>query len=67
MTKKKDTCFNKYDGCVKVYCKCGRSMHFYRNHSMECSYCGRIVYPSKQCEYREKMQMKLRKELSKNE
>lgn len=67
MTKKKDTCFNKYDNCVKVYCKCGKVSYFYRNHSAECSMCGRIIYPSKLAEYREKMKMKLRKELSKHE
>lgn len=63
----KDSCFNKYDNCVKVYCKCGRSTHFFRNHSVECNYCGRMVYPTKECEFKEKMKMKLRKELSKNE
>lgn len=67
MTKREDTCFNKYDKCVRVHCKCGKVMYFYRNHSMECSICGRLVYPTKESEFKEKMKIKLRKELSKNE
>lgn len=51
---------------VKVKCKCGRVLCFLRNHSMECNQCGRTVYPTKLAEYREKMKIKLRKELLEN-
>ena len=52
---------------VKVQCKCGKVCCFLRNHSVECTRCGRTVYPTKESEFKEKMKIKLRKELSKNE
>ena len=58
---------NYYNEPVKyviVHCKCGKSMQFLRNHSMQCGHCGRIVYPTKECEFKEKMKIKLRRELN---
>ena len=45
----------------KRYCKCGHSINFYSNHSSRCTYCGKIVYPSKICEFKEKMKREMRK------
>ena len=59
--------FNEPVNYVKVQCKCGKVCCFLRNHSVECSRCGRTVYPTKESEFKEKMKIKLRKELSKNE
>lgn len=44
------------------YCKCGHSMNFYSDHSSRCTYCGRIVYPSKGSEFREKIEKERRKQ-----
>lgn len=70
--KKKDSSY--YDGFtgervnyVRKLCQCGKSFTFLSNHSVICRNCGRTVYPSKECEFKEKMKIKLRKELSKNE
>ena len=52
---------------VRKSCVCGKSFTFLSNHSTICRNCGRTVYPSKESEFKEKMAMKLRKELSKNE
>lgn len=59
--------FNESVNYIKVTCKCGRVSCFLRNHSAECSWCGRTIYPSKECEFKEKMKIKLRKELSNHE
>jgi hypothetical protein len=64
--KNKDRFINPVN-YIKVKCECGRVLCFLRNHSMECKHCGRLVYPSKECEFKERMKIKLRKELSNNE
>lgn len=73
MKKKDGTCIF-YDGYtgekvnyIRKSCVCGKSFTFLSNHSIICRNCGRTLYPSKECEFKEKMKMKLRKELSKNE
>ena len=59
--RKKDNYYNKYENCEIVYCECGHSMHFYRNHSAICNWCGRMVYPSKKAEFKEKIGRKIRR------
>ena len=50
----------------KNYCsKCGCSQTFLSNHPKICRHCGNMVYPMKEMEFKEKMKMKLRKELKK--
>jgi hypothetical protein len=51
---------------IRKVCKCGHSITFLTQHSTICRNCGRTVYPTKECEFKEKMKIKLRKEL-KNE
>jgi len=46
---------------IKAYCECGHSVEFLKNHSAICNHCGRKVYPSKKCEFREKAIIELRK------
>ena len=48
------------------YCKCGHSMNFYSNHSSRCTYCGRLVYPSKESEFREKIERTMKKNKGEN-
>ena len=45
----------------RVYCVCGHTMNFLSNRSAICTYCGRTVYPSKECEFREKLEKERRK------
>lgn len=45
----------------KRYCICGHSINFYSNHSSICTYCGRKVYPTKDCEFKEKLELQLKK------
>ena len=45
----------------KRYCICGHSMNFYSNHSSICTYCGRRVYPTKDCEFKEKLKLQMKK------
>ena len=52
---------------IRKVCKCKHSIYFLSNKPAICRCCGRTVYPTKECEFKEKMKMKLRKELSKNE
>ena len=63
----KDKKYDEKANGVHIYCVCGRSLQFYKNHSAICRTCGRVVYPSKESEFKEKLKMKLRKELMNNE
>lgn len=45
----------------RMACKCGHSMNFLSNHSQICEYCGNKVYPRKLSEFREKMELEMRK------
>lgn len=40
---------------VKVTCKCGHVLDFISNKSRYCNHCGRTVYPTKKCEFKEKL------------
>ena len=42
-------------------CECGHVMSFIKPHSQTCHHCGRLVYPNKKIEFREKMLRSLRK------
>lgn len=57
--------YNSFTGemvCLKrVSCKCGHVLNFVSNHSKICDYCGRKIYPSKECEFKEKIEMEMRK------
>jgi len=64
---KKDKRYEEKSNGLRIYCQCGKSLQFYTNHSAICRTCGRVVYPSKESEFKEKMEMKLRKELRNNE
>ena len=46
---------------VKVKCDCGHVISFLSNHSAICRYCGKTVYPSKRCEFKEKLSKEKRK------
>ena len=50
---------------VRKQCQCSHTIYFYKNEPIVCGICGRTVYPTKECEFKEKMKMKLRKELKK--
>lgn len=58
--------YNGYTGenvdLVRKNCECGHALTFLRNHPKICTHCGRMVYPTKVCEFKEK----LRKEFIKN-
>lgn len=45
----------------RVPCKCGHTLTFISNHSQICGFCGKKVYPSDICEFREKMNLEMRK------
>lgn len=45
----------------KIRCKCGVDICFYNDYSAICSYCGRKIYPSRKCEFREKMKKEIKK------
>lgn len=52
---------------IRKLCKCSHSIYFVSNKPAICRVCGRTVYPTKECEFKEKMKMKLRKELENHE
>ena len=63
--KKWDNNNDLFGSVKKVRCKCSHVLCFLTNHSAICEHCGRVVYPSKESEFKEKMELKLRKELKK--
>lgn len=56
---------DKYSGemvkSVRKVCKCQHVMYFITNKPAICRKCGRLVYPTKLCEFREKMKKELLK------
>lgn len=65
---KNDYCYNRYDNYEHVYCRtCGHSCYFKTNHQAVCSYCGTMIYPSKKCEFKQKLERELRKSKYKEE
>lgn len=66
--KPKDSAYDKYDSYEHVYCRvCKHSLYFKTNHEVCCNYCGTLVYPSKKCEFKYKLNRELRKKGGKNE
>lgn len=47
---------------VRKSCVCGHSITFLSNKPTICRHCARTVYPTKECEFKEK----LKKEIKKN-
>ena len=45
----------------RVKCKCSHTICFIKNEPALCRYCGRIVYPSKECEFRYKLKKEIRR------
>lgn len=45
----------------RVKCKCGHTLNFIRNHPQRCTFCGRVVYPSKRTEFKEKLLKKIKR------
>lgn len=45
----------------KTICKCGHVLNFLSNHSARCTHCGRNVYPSKRCEFKDMLRKELKK------
>ena len=58
---KYDKKHSEYITQITRYCKCGHSLNFLSNHSAVCDYCGRRVYPSKVCEFKERLEKERRK------
>lgn len=46
---------------VKVTCKCGHVLAFISNKPRFCNHCGKIVYPTKRCEFKEKLLKEIKK------
>lgn len=43
---------DKLINATRVYCKCGHSIHFFNcENYIECSFCHRLVFRNKKCEY----------------
>ena len=60
--KPKDPAYDKYDNYEHVYCRvCKHSIFFKSNYEVICSYCGALVFPSKRCEFKNKLKNELRK------
>lgn len=49
---KKYTDDDKLISRTRVYCKCGHSINFFNcEQYIECSFCHRLVFRNKKCEY----------------
>ena len=46
---------------LKVKCKCGHTLSFISNHYTICSHFGNKVYPSKKCEFKDKLLKEIKK------
>lgn len=42
-------------------CKCGHTLSFLEKHPRTCGFCGRLVYPTKELEFKEKLKREMRK------
>ena len=42
----------------RVKCKCGQVICFKNNFPARCRMCGRRVYPTKECEFKDKLKRK---------
>lgn len=54
------TKFNLYT-IAKRKCECGNLMTFLRPYPAVCSICGRLVYPTKRMEFKEKLKKEIKK------
>ena len=45
----------------KIKCECGHTISFLNNHYAICRHCGRKVYPTKRCEFKDKLLKEIRK------
>lgn len=45
----------------RVKCQCGHVLTFLSQHPVVCRVCGELVYPTKKCEFIEKMKKELKK------
>lgn len=46
---------------VRKVCKCGHSLTFLQNKPAMCRHCGRMVYPTKICEFKNKLKKEMKK------
>jgi len=46
---------------VRNKCKCGHAVTFLTNNPRICTHCGKLVYPTKLCEFKEKIRKELKK------
>lgn len=46
---------------IKVTCKCGHVLAFISNKPRYCNHCGRKVYPTKRCEFKDKLMKEINK------
>ena len=46
---------------LRVKCKCGHTLSFISNHYTICNHCGNKVYPSKKCEFKDKLMKEIKK------
>lgn len=46
---------------IRVKCECGHVLSFLSQHPVVCRHCGKLVYPSKRCEFKNKLMKELRK------
>ena len=58
--KTREEMIDSYLANYKVKCKCGHSILMNRDKKI-CNYCGRLVYRTKQIEFKEKLKGELRK------
>ena len=52
---------NPNENLLVVKCKCGHSITFTTNYQRTCSWCGRLVYPNKKMEFKERLKKEMRK------
>ena len=56
---------DKYTGeyvrYIRKKCRCGHSLYFLKNKPAICRYCGSTIYPTKICEFKEKLKKEIKK------
>ena len=46
---------------IRTKCECGHTITFLTTHPRICTYCGKLIYPRKQDEFKEKLKREMRK------
>lgn len=46
---------------VRKQCQCTHALYFYKNEPMICRICGRTVYPTKECEFKDKLKKEIKR------